>query len=191
FMGQWYLRNTGQSNGLAGADVNAVAAWAHTTGEPSIVIALLDDGFDLTHPDLIANIATNATEAQFGTDGQDNDLDGDVDNMRGWDFYDNDNDPSPNTAANNHGTAVAGMAVARGNNAVGLAGIAQRCRFLPLRVGSDDGNGGFQINGAGLLNAIYHAAGRSTSGFQTTGGADIISMSLEIVQQQAYDDAFA
>src|SRR5262249_44628403 len=96
FANQWALRNTGQTGGAAGADVKATAAWDRTTGSSSIIIAVLDIGFDLTHPDLVANIATNAQEVSGN--GLDDDHNGYVDDVRGWDFWGNDNDPSPNTA---------------------------------------------------------------------------------------------
>lgn len=189
FNAQWYLRNTGQSGGTVNADVKATAAWDHTNGSSSVVIALLDDGFDLSHPDLIANVYTNAAEAASPSDGVDNDSDGYADNVRGWDFHDNDNNPNPATQFDNHGTAVAGMAVARGNNGVGIAGIAQNCRFLPLRIGAGNGSGGLIANGASLVYALYHAAGLSRLGFTLPRSADIIAMSIEFNQQQAFDDA--
>ena len=191
FSSQWHLRNTGQSNGIAGADIKAAPAWDHTMGSPSIVIAILDDGFDLTHPDLIANIYTNAIEAQFGNDGLDNDSDGYVDNFRGWDFFAGDNDPSPVTAGDHHGTLVAGMAVARANNALGVAGSAPNCKFLPLRVSETAADGSSQMNSAGLLYAIYNAAGINPQGYILPTSADVISMSFEVFQQAAYDAAFS
>jgi subtilisin family serine protease len=117
---QWHLRNTGQGGGTAGEDVHAEDAWEMTTGDPSVVIAILDDGVDEAHPDLAANIHPD-----------------------GYDFFDDDPDARPSyfappynsTDPNDiHGTCCAGVAAACGDNAEGGSGIAYGCRILPIKV---------------------------------------------------------
>lgn len=108
---QWHLRNTGQSNGVAGMDVRVTNVWANNIRGTNIFIAIIDDGVQLNHPDLVANINTN--------------LD--------WDFNSNDNNPSPGTG-DDHGTACAGVAAARGNNAVGVSGAAPEATLVAYRL---------------------------------------------------------
>jgi subtilisin family serine protease len=131
---QWYLHNTGQGGGLPNRDVYAERAWDITTGHPSVVIAILDDGFDLLHPDLMANVFSNAAEI---FNGQDSDTNEYIDDVFGWDFVDNTNDVSPKGDTDNHGTVSAGFACAVGNNGAEIASLAYGCRFLPLRVAGE------------------------------------------------------
>jgi parallel beta-helix repeat protein len=131
---QWHLNNTGQGGGTSGADVKAQAAWDITTGSPGIVIAIPDDAIETAHEDLSANIWVNPGE--IAGNGVDDDANGYVDDVNGWDFDSDDNDPSPAAAGEDHGTAVAGVAAARGNNGIGVSGIARQCKILPIRTGS-------------------------------------------------------
>lgn len=111
FSQQWHLGNTGQNGGTAGTDVNITNVWNNYRGA-GITIGILDDGIQLTHPDLVSNLNTNID----------------------WDFNSNDNDPSPNLTEDFHGTAVAGMAAARGNNSAGVAGSAYESTLVGLRL---------------------------------------------------------
>ena len=108
---QWHLHNTGQSGGTPGADIRAPEAWEITTGDPDIVVAVIDCGVDNKHPDLIDNL------------------------VAGYDFYDNDDqtDPAPGHLQNGHGTNCAGLIAAHANNAVGLCGVMWNCGILPVR----------------------------------------------------------
>jgi subtilisin family serine protease len=106
FGNQWTLQNTGQNGGTVGADVNALGAWAITTGSPNISIVVHDSGVDINHPDLNANIGP------------------------GWDFDNSDNDATNNNGP--HGTACAGI-IAAAVNRQGVVGIAPNCRIIPLR----------------------------------------------------------
>lgn len=132
FPQQWHLNNTGQSGGTAGADVKAPAAWDTHTGNPAITIAVVDDGVERTHEDLAANIFVNPGE--IAGNGIDDDFNGFVDDVSGWDFYSGDNNPDPSGVNENHGTAVAGVAAARGNNSVGVTGACQLCKILPVKI---------------------------------------------------------
>ena len=111
----WGLHNTGQTvNWTAGtpdADIDAPEAWSVSTGSPDVVVAVIDTGVDGSHPDLAPNIWVNAGEDCAGcrTNGVDDDGNGYVDDWRGWDFVNGDNNPADD---NGHGTHVAGTVAA-------------------------------------------------------------------------------
>ncbi|MBL9134505.1 MAG: S8 family serine peptidase, partial [Verrucomicrobiales bacterium] len=134
-----HLRNTGQQGAIAGADVGAVDAWDSTRGTNKVVIAILDDGVDLAHPDL--KIRLNPGESGGGkeTNGVDDDSNGFIDDYRGWDFANADNNPEA-AGANGHGTACAGIAAATLNNGSGIAGLAGECTILPVKILDDTGD---------------------------------------------------
>ncbi len=136
FTGQWHLDNTGQGGGTADADVDAPEGWDVTTGDAAITIAIIDDGAERTHEDLNGSMYVNAGEV--AGDGIDNDSNGYVDDVSGWDFSNGDNDPSPMSSDDNHGTAVAGVAAATGDNGIGVTGACQSCRILPVKIFSPD-----------------------------------------------------
>lgn len=129
---QWGLHNTGQDirgvSGVADADIDMPEAWDILTGNAGKVIAVIDSGTQWSHPDLDANIWTNPGE--IPGNGIDDDGNGYVDDVRGWDFYNNDNNPDD---ADGHGTHVAGTIGAEGNNNQGVAGVLWDCQIMPLR----------------------------------------------------------
>lgn len=112
---QWALQNVGgsaQGNGTPGADMDIVNAWNITTGDPSIRVAILDSGVDTLHPDLAPNLLPGYDATGNGSQG-----------------YPNTNFPS-----DGHGTACAGIVAAKGNNHIGIAGVAYDCKILPVKV---------------------------------------------------------
>lgn len=121
---QWALPN-----------VSAPAAWDVTTGSQDIVIAVVDNGVGINHPDLAARIWTNPGE--IADNGIDDDNNGYIDDDHGWDFPQYDNDPNPTLGAGDefHGTHVSGIAAAAMNNSRGVAGIAPDCRIMPVKTG--------------------------------------------------------
>ncbi len=167
---QWHLNNTGQNGSKPGADANVFGAWADGVTGSGVVLAVLDDGFDLDHPDLAPNVFVNAGE--IPGDGIDNDNNGYVDDVNGWDFWDNDNDPRPVNASDNHGTAVAGVAAARGNNGIGVAGSAYLATILPVRIPL-----GVPAPASAFSQSVYYASGRNASGRGTWGGASVLNHS--------------
>jgi subtilisin family serine protease len=148
FAQQWALNNTGQSHrmtnqGLGGttrtgtpdADVDAPEAWAAQTVHDPTVVAVLDTGVDINHPDLQNSLWTNPGE--IPGDGIDNDGNGFIDDVHGWDFGGHDNNPTPsNSLENSHGTHVAGIIAAEQNNSEGISGVCPDCQIMALRVGS-------------------------------------------------------
>lgn len=133
----WGLENTGQSvNGLAGtlgADIAFRAAWQMARApEQEIVVAVADTGLDITHPDLAGNIWTNP--AEIAGNGLDDDGNGRIDDVHGYDFAD---DTPAMTDSGSHGTHVAGTIAATGNNGAGIIGVQPYAKIIPLKVSSD------------------------------------------------------
>ena len=153
FANQWHLNNTGQGGGTVDADSDLVEAWDIEDGNGTIVIAVVDDGMEKTHEDLAAAVFVNPGE--IAANGIDDDANGKIDDVSGWDFLDNDNDVNPTTAADNHGTAVAGVAAARGNNAIGVTGACRNCKILPVKIFEDLS---FSATSTAIANALTYAA---------------------------------
>ena len=117
-------------------DINAPAAWTLSTGSRSVVTVVLDSGVDYNHPDLAANIWTNPGE--IPGNGIDDDGDGYVDDVHGYDFANSDGDPMDD---NGHGTMVAGTIAATGNNGIGTVGVNWQTQIMPLKFISANGSG--------------------------------------------------
>ena len=176
FGDQWHLRNTGQFGGKPGADAKLTGAWDITRGNSNVVIAIIDDGVQMNHPDLAANIFINPGE--IPGNGVDDDRNGFIDDVNGWDFYGNgtfgDNNPSPSDVYDDHGTALAGVAAGVGNNDLGISGAAPRCRIMPIKViGGDDG-----VATSQFASILRYAGGLVGGSDSTWRGADVINISL-------------
>lgn len=160
FKYQYALYNSGQEIGIPGsprgksrADIKATESWEETTGQEDVVIAVIDTGIDFEHPDLKNKIYST-----------------------GYDFANDDPDP---TDDHGHGTHVAGIAAAETNNEEGIAGVAWKCKILPLKVMDANGEGYYSW----MIDAIIYA---------TDNGADVINFSLGGDQpSQALEDALA
>ena len=129
----WGLHNMGQTGGRPDADIDAPEAWDITTGSEAVIVAVVDSGVNYDHPDLAANMWVNPGESGDGkeTDGIDNDFNGYVDDVHGYDVLYDDPDPSDGKG---HGTHVAGTIAAVGDNAIGVVGVSWTAKIMALRV---------------------------------------------------------
>jgi len=166
FPQQWSLENTGQSGGTSGADIDIQTAWQITTGEPGVVIAVLDTGAAFAHPDLSSSIWVNTGE--IADNGLDDDGNGYIDDVRGWDMMGDDNDPGD---THGHGTFVSTTAAAP-INGVGMAGVAPNSLVMPIKVCDSGGCSNSDItsgmayaidNGADVINLSFGGYGFSPS----------------------------
>ncbi|MBN2884967.1 S8 family serine peptidase [Patescibacteria group bacterium] len=173
---QWYLSR-----------IKAPAAWEKVNSSPDITIAVIDAGIEINHPDLKDNIWKNIKE--IPDNNIDDDANGFIDDVNGWDFVQNIPDPSPKfdedwtESGISHGTMVAGIIAATGNNREGIAGISWKAKLMPLRALNDKGEGRI----SSVIRAIDYAV---------HNGADIINLSfvgfnysqaLQDAIQRAYD----
>lgn len=179
---QWSLKNIGQEYpwdgrfnpppGTPDSDIDASEAWDINTGGSDIVVAVIDTGVDYNHPDLVNNIWSNNDE--IPNNGIDDDSNGFVDDVRGWDFQRQDNDPMDEYG---HGTFCAGIISAVGNNGKGISGVCWNCKIMPIKT---------LLTSSKLAEAIVYAA---------DNGADVISMSwggysYSQLQKDALDYAY-
>jgi hypothetical protein len=131
FPEMWALQNTGQSGGTPGADIRAVEAWDKQTGDRDmLILGLMDTGVDYNHPDLANNIWTNGDEL-VGLTGDDDDLNGYVDDIHGVNFR---NTRLPPLDDGGHGTLMCGVLAAEGGNGLGVTGVAWRARVVVLKI---------------------------------------------------------
>jgi subtilisin family serine protease len=181
FAEEWGLQNTGQAvNGLAagksGNDINVLPAWERTVGTPSTVVADIDSGYRSDSPDLGPVEWTNPGE--IAGNGIDDDGDGKIDDVHGWDFVgestsalaEDSNPDDTNLTSGGHGVHTAGTIGAAGNNGVGITGVAQNVRIMPLRVCTNEPSSNeTRCPNSAIIAAINYAGAR---------GARVANMSL-------------
>ena len=156
----WALHNSGQTGGFADADIDAPEAWSIGTGSRNIIVGVIDSGIDYNHPDLQANIWMNPGESGLdgggnnkASNGIDDDGNGFIDDVRGWDFMDGDADPKDYWM---HGTHVAGTIGAEGNNASYVAGVCWQVSLVPIKAVDFHANGGSGYI-SDVADATYYA----------------------------------
>lgn len=164
FNRQWGLFNNGTLTGVgtitSDADVDMELAWDIQTGDPNMIIAVPDSGLRLTHPDIAARLWVNTLE--IAGNGIDDDSNGFIDDINGWDWVNSDNNP---TDDHGHGTNVCGIIGAIPNNNNLFSGVNWNSKIMPLKVLNSSNSGSY----AGMANSIYYAVNK---------GAKIISMSI-------------
>ena len=171
---QWHYNNDGTvafPNARAGADVNLFSAWKHTTGRPEVVVAIVDEGVCYTHPDLKDNFLVNKAELN-GTQGVDDDNNGYVDDIYGYNFVDNGRITWTRSKDSGHGTHVAGTVAAVNNNGIGVCGVAggsgkgDGVRIISCQIMSNE-----EAAGPGpTAKAIEYAADRGACVLQNSWG---------------------
>jgi thermitase len=179
FSALYGLHNTGQTGGTPDADIDAPEAWDATTGNQETMVAVIDEGVDINHPDLRDNIWTNPDE--IPDNNIDDDGNGYEDDVHGWDFHNNDAsvyDPDPVTGkGDEHGTHVAGTIAARGNNEIGVVGVNWQARIMPLKfLGA---NGGSTSNAIKAIDYAIAEGVRISNNSWGGGGSRTLRESIE------------
>lgn len=168
----WGLHNTGQTvngdPGVADMDIDAPEAWDIIT-TTTMPIAVCDSGLRRTHEDISGNLWTNPGE--IPNNGIDDDGNGYKDDVQGWDFYFNDNDPND---GNGHGTHVAGTIGAKGNNGKGVAGVNWNCKIVALRIANNAGS----ISSSAAISAINYCVGKGIKISNHSWGGGAYSQSM-------------
>ncbi|MCK9281312.1 MAG: S8 family serine peptidase [Melioribacteraceae bacterium] len=164
-----------QQWGIPATEIDQV--WSKTTGDTSQVIAILDTGVDWLHPDLINKIWSNPNE--IPDNGYDDDHNGFVDDVRGWDWINWDNNP---TDDNSHGTHVAGIAAAEANNGIGIAGANWGAKIMPLKVFQSSGRG----DASTITQAIIYASNKGATVINMSFGSYSRSATMEAALANAY-----
>lgn len=179
----WGLNNTGSNEpgsstrGVAGADAAVFPAWNLTRGSRQIKIAVIDTGIDYRHEDLKDNMWVNTAEA-FGLDGVDDDQNGYVDDVHGYDFANDDGDPMD---GNGHGTHCAGTIGATHDNGRGVAGVMGEVSFVGLKFLSDQGSGSTE----NAIRAIDYAISAGVDIMSNSWGGGGASQALKEVIEKA------
>ncbi|MDX2246879.1 MAG: S8 family serine peptidase [Bacteroidia bacterium] len=198
FSYQWGFQNVGQDGGKPGADIHAVGAWENQTGSDTITAAIIDTGTDWQHPDLVENIWQNLGEDTDGdghvleqiggvwvfdpgdVDGIDSDGNGYIDDFIGWDFANNDNDPSDDHVFG-HGTHVAGTVGAKGNNGLGVSGVSWHSKLMILKFLNQEGTG----YASDAIFALNYAVAMGAQVSNNSWGGPIYNSFLENAISQA------
>ncbi|HEY0742709.1 MAG TPA: choice-of-anchor D domain-containing protein [Chryseosolibacter sp.] len=182
---QWHYRNTGQSGGTPGADISLIQAWAVQTGSPDVIVAVIDGGIDVNHPDLAGSMWINDDEVPGNS--IDDDGNGYVDDIYGYGFGDNTGTIRPNF----HGTHVGGTIAAVTNNEVGVSGIAggsgsaNGVRLMSCAGFGEFGTGGFE-------DAMVYAADNGAVISQNSwgGGSQAIEDAIDyFIARAGYDNS--
>ncbi len=166
--------------------IGAPEAWNHSLGFEGVIVAVIDSGVDIRHPDLRDNIWRNVRE--IPGDGIDNDGNGYIDDVHGWDFVDSDNDPRPTPSpgdlvGTNHGTVSAGIIAARGDNGIGISGVTWQTTIMPLRALGSDGSG----DPTAVVRAIEYAMNNGAKVINLSFTGPVEGETLRIAVRRAYE----
>ena len=173
FSSMYGLNNTGQTGGTIDADIDATEAWNIATGTRRTIVAVIDTGVDYNHQDLAANMWRNTSE--IAGDGVDNDGNGYIDDIYGYDFANNDANPMDD---NGHGTHVAGTIGAVGNNGIGTTGVNWNTRIMALKFLAADGSGSTSSAISALNYAVRMGAHISNNSWGGGGSSSLLSQAI-------------
>jgi len=180
----WGLNNIGQTGGAADADIGAPEAWDVSIGSSNVVVAVIDSGVDYNHADLKANMWINAGEKPG--DGKDNDGNGYIDDVYGYDFYNNDANPMDD---HSHGTHCSGTIAAVGNNGIGVVGVNWAAKIMALKFLSSS-NSGYVSGAVAAIQYVTNMKNRGVNviAMSNSWGTSSYSISLKNALTSA-DDA--
>ena len=166
YVDQWYIPY-----------IKADSLWETTTGDTTEIISILDSGVDYLHPDLINKIWTNYNE--IPDNGIDDDNNGYIDDVRGWDFVNQDIDPKDD---NSHGTHCAGIAGAEADNGIGIAGVSWGAKIMPIKVFHSNGIGYFSH----IAQGFWYAAENGSTIFSNSWSSTGESLTIRVAMEYAY-----
>lgn len=185
FKKAWNLNNIGQADGWGragrvGIDTGVGKAWDIQRGTKSVVVAVIDSGLNYKHPEFVDNLWVNRAE-QAGKPGVDDDNNGLVDDINGYDFVNSDADPMDD---HGHGSHVASIIGARGNNAVGMAGINWEISLMPLKFASKEGKGTLELGIRAIQYATQMGARIINNSWGGQGYSEILTKVVEEAHQK-------
>jgi subtilisin family serine protease len=166
----WGMNNTGQTGGSVDADIDATQAWDIFAGSSEVIVAVIDTGVDYTHEDLVGNIWTNT--AEIPGNNIDDDANGFIDDIHGYDFVSNNGDSMDD---HGHGTHTSGTIAATGNNGKGVAGVTWNARIMGLKFLDSSGSG----YTADAIDAISYAIANGAKVLSNSWGGSAFSQALE------------
>lgn len=166
---QWGLHNTQQAGGINDADIDAPEAWDAHVGNSKVIVAVIDTGVDMAHEDLANNIWQNPGE--IPANGIDDDGNGYIDDVYGYDFINRDSDPYDD---HGHGTHVAGTIAAVGDNALGVVGVSWKSRIMALKFLGSGGSGTI----ADAITAVNYAVAKGAKVINASWGGGGYSQGL-------------
>ena len=169
FQELWGMHNIGQTGGINDADIDAPEAWDIKTGSESVLVAVIDTGVDYNHEDLIGNIWTNPGE--IAGNGIDDDGNGFIDDIHGYDFANNDGDPRDD---NGHGTHCAGTISGVGNNGIGITGVSWNARIMAVKFLNSSGSGSV----SNAVKAVMYASSMGVKVMSNSWGGGGYSQAL-------------
>ncbi len=181
YYGQWSMENNGTypdwHPGTVDADIDMERAWGITQGSSDVTVGILDTGLKLDHPEFSNRIWVNVMEE---TNGSDDDANGYIDDLNGWDFANQDNYPIDD---HGHGTNVGGIVGATGNNSIGYAGMDWNCKLMSLKILDSENSGYYSWWSA----AIYYATNHGAKILNMSVGGSSYSSSMETAVNYAYE----
>lgn len=186
---QYSLRNDGSFNtnfmsemnivSTPGADINIEGLWDYSTGDQELIVAVIDTGMRTTHEDLEGRFWINNNE--IVGNNIDDDGNGFIDDVYGWDFINDDNDP---TDDHGHGTNVGSIALASGNNLLGISGVNWNSKIMALKSLDENNSGSYSA----MIESIYYAVDNGAKVINFSIGGNNYSESLRDAVNYCYDN---